>query len=133
MAKPLVSDAFWEFIKPLLPPEPQVGPKGGRPPVKNRPALTGIMFVLKLGAPWQSIPKELGAGSGSTCWRRLAEWTKAGVWQRLHRKALGRLVEQGLLQECLLIIDSASVRALLGGATPGPTRPIGPNRAANAT
>ena len=48
MAKPLVSDELWAVIQPLIPPE-RPKPKGGRPPVPDRQALTGILFVLKTG------------------------------------------------------------------------------------
>ena len=48
MAKELVPDELWETIEALLPPEPPK-PKGGRPLVDNRAALTGIIFVLKSG------------------------------------------------------------------------------------
>ena len=90
MAKPLVSDALWEVIAPLLPPElPK--PKGGRPRIPNRAALTGILFVLKTGLPWEDLPQELGCGSGVTCWRRLRAWQQAGVWHRLHLAVLDRL------------------------------------------
>ena len=61
----LVSDELWKQIEPLLPPLPPRSPKGGRPPVEHRPALTGIVFVLKTGIPWQDLPTELGCGSGS--------------------------------------------------------------------
>jgi transposase len=71
MAKELVSDELWEIIEPLLPPEPPK-PEGGRPRVDDRAALTGIIFVLKSGIPWEMLPKEMGCGSGVTCWRRLA-------------------------------------------------------------
>src|SRR5690348_4306488 len=70
MAAPLVSDAFWSLFAPLLPPRPP-RPKGGRPPVEDRAALTGILFVLKSGIPWEMLPREMGCGSGMTCWRRL--------------------------------------------------------------
>ena len=83
MAKPLVSVALWERIEPLLPPEP-LTPKGGRPRVPDRACLTGIIFVLKSGIPWELLPQELGCGSGMTCWRRLRDWQQAGVWERLH-------------------------------------------------
>ncbi|HEX9945557.1 MAG TPA: transposase, partial [Thermoanaerobaculia bacterium] len=43
--RPLVSDALWERIAPLLPPE-RAKPKGGRPRIADRAALTGILFVL---------------------------------------------------------------------------------------
>ena len=36
----------------------------------------------------ESLPKKLGLGSGMTCWRRLAEWQEAGVWDRLHQVLL---------------------------------------------
>ncbi len=51
MAKELVTDELWEAIEPLLPSEPSK-PKGGRPRVDDRAALTGIVFVLKSGIPW---------------------------------------------------------------------------------
>jgi transposase len=67
MAKELLPDAFWARIAPLLPPEPPK-PKGGRPRVSDRAALTGILFVLKTGIPWEYLPAEMGCGSGMTCW-----------------------------------------------------------------
>src|ERR671918_2807695 len=76
MAKELVTDELWETIEPLLPPEPPK-PQGGRPRIDDRAALTGIVFVLKSGIPWEMLPKEMGCGSGMTCWRRLKEWHEA--------------------------------------------------------
>lgn len=90
MAKELVSDELWEAIEPLLPEEPPK-PKGGRPRVPDRATLAGIVFVLKTGIPWEMLPKEMGCGSGSTCWPRLRDWQEAGVWRRLHRVLLERL------------------------------------------
>jgi transposase len=87
MAKELLPDAFWARIAPLLPPEPPK-PKGGRPRVSDRAALTGILFVLKTGIPWEYLPAEMGCGSGMTCWRRLRDWYQAGVWRRLHQVLL---------------------------------------------
>ncbi len=75
MAKELLPDALWARIAPLLPPEPPK-PKGGRPRVSDRAALTGILFVLKTGIPWEYLPAEMGRGSGMTCWRRLRTDTK---------------------------------------------------------
>ena len=69
MAKELLPDALWARIAPLLPPEPPK-PKGGRPRVSDRAALTGILFVLKTGIPWEYLPAEMACGSGMTCWRR---------------------------------------------------------------
>jgi transposase len=78
MGRELVTDELWEIIEPLLPPEPPK-PKSGRSRVPDRAVLTGIIFVLKSGIPWEMLPKEMGCGSGSTCWRRLREREEAGV------------------------------------------------------
>ncbi len=115
MAKPLVSDELWELIAPLLPPEPPK-PKGGRPPVPDRAALTGILFVLRSGIPWEMLPQEMGCGCGMTCWRRLAEWQAAGVWEKLHLVLLEKLQEAGQIDWSRAVLDASSVRAVLGGA-----------------
>src|SRR5581483_11876315 len=65
MAKQLVTDELWTIIEPLLPQEPPK-PKGGRPRVADRAALTGIIFVLRTGIPWEYLPPEMGCGSGMT-------------------------------------------------------------------
>ena len=92
MAKKLVTDELWKVIEPLLPEEP---PKGGRPRIDDRAVLTGILFVLKTGIPWEMVPKEMDCGSGMTRWRRLKEWHEAGVWERLHRRLLDRFRRSG--------------------------------------
>lgn len=61
MAKPLVSDALWQRLEPLLPPPP---PRRfrfpGRGPLDYRKILTGIVFLLKTGLNWEDLPAELG-------------------------------------------------------------------------
>jgi transposase len=66
MAKPLVTDALWNVMEPLLPKEP-AKPKGGRPRVADRAAPTGILSVLKSGIAWELLLQEMGCGSGVTC------------------------------------------------------------------
>jgi transposase len=132
MSKKRVTEALWEATGPLLP-EHKPSPKGGRPPVSDRACLEGIIFVLKTGMPWQMLPTRLGYGSGSTCWRRFRDWTRRGVWPKLHQRLLRVLGRRGKLNLERAVIDSASVRALKGGRTPGRTRPIAAKMAANAT
>ncbi len=132
MSKELVSDELWEIIEPLLPKEPPK-PKGGRPRVEDRAVLTGIVFVLKSGIPWEMLPKGVGRGSGSTCWRRLRDWQEAGVWGELHRVLLDRLGEADRIDWERASLDSASVSAKRGAKRPGPIRRIKANRARSAT
>src|SRR3712207_2338667 len=117
MAKPLLSDELWALVEPLLPPEPPK-PKGGRPRVPDRAALTGILFVLRTGLPWEYLPQELGCGSGMTCWRRLRDWQQAGVWQRLHQHLLDRLGYADRIDWSCASLDSGSVRAKKGAPRP---------------
>jgi len=97
MDKELVSDDLWETIEPLLPSDGRKLRGRGRPRVPARAALCGIVYVLKTGIPWKRLPKQLGYGSGVTCWRRLKEWQRAGVFLLLHRTLLERLGMLGVI------------------------------------
>jgi transposase len=131
MAKELVSDELWEIVEPLLPEEPPK-PQGGRPRVDDRAALTGIVFVLKSGIPWEMLPQEMGCGSGVTCWRRLKEWQEAGVWERLLQALLDRLGEADQIDWARASLDSASVPAKKGAEKPARIRRIRENRGRSA-
>lgn len=131
MAKPLVPNALWAVIEPLLPPEP-AKPKGGRPRVDDRAALAGIIFVLRSGIPWEMLPGEMGC-SGMTCWRRLRAWQAAGVWARLHRILLERLADAEKLDWSRASLDSSAIAAKKGALQPARTRRIAANRARSAT
>jgi transposase len=113
MSKPLVTDDLWELVEPLLP-KHKPRPKGGKPPVDDRVCLTGILFVLKTGIPWEDFPCEMGC-CGMTLWNRLDAWRKAGVWRRLHELLLAKLREAGEIDFARVIVDSSSVRAVHGG------------------
>jgi transposase len=132
MAKELVSDELWEVLELLLPPE-SPKPQGGRPRVDDRAALTGIIFVLKSGIPWEMLPKEMGCGSGMTCWGRLKEWHEAGVWERLHRVLLDRLGEADQIDWERASLDSASIPAKRGVQRPERIRQIKERRGRSAT
>jgi transposase len=131
MAKPLLTDELWQRIEPLIPARPP-RPKGGRPPVPDRAALTGIVFVLRTGIQWEYLPREMGCGCGMTCWRRLRDWHIAGVWQRIWQLLLDELGLADAIQWERVIVDSSSVRAVFGGHAPGQIPRIEPKMAANA-
>jgi transposase len=120
MAKPLLPDDFWEVIEPLIPKRPP-HPEGGRPPVADRKALTGIIFVLKSGIPWELLPQEMGCGCGMTCWRRLRDWHRAGVWYKIHHLLLNHLRQAKRLDFSRFLVDAIHVRAVGGGSQTGPS------------
>jgi transposase len=124
MAKPLVSDALWERIQPLLPPpKPRRFRYPGRKPLGDRKALTGILFVLKTGIPWESLPAEMGCGCGMTCWRCLRAWQEQGVWFQLYQLLLRELDDAGAINWARAAADSSFARAFGGveGSGPNPT------------
>ena len=131
MAKPLLDDSLWALIQPLLPNRARRAKYPGRKPVSDRAALTGILFVLKTGMAWQDLPLEMGCGSGMTCWRRLRDWQKAGVWEKLHRQLLRRLHMADRLDWSRAVVDSSAVRAVFGGFKRDQTRRTAAKRAAN--
>jgi transposase len=120
MARPLVDDELWSQIAPLLPP-PKPRPYGhpGRKPKPDRQVLAGILFVLQTGIPWEYVPKEMGSGSGMTCWRRLRDWQTAGVWQKIFEVLLAKLQHAKQIDWSRAAIDSSTVRAVGGGEKNG--------------
>jgi transposase len=79
MGRELVDNTLWAAIEPLLPRPKRRRTHPGRKPLDDRKILTGILFVLMSGIPREMLPKEMGCGSGMTCWRRLRAWEKAGA------------------------------------------------------
>ena len=124
MAKPLVSDELWGLVEPLIPKVPRRQRFPGRKRLDDRKVLTGILFVLQTGIPWEYLPQEMGCGSGMTCWRRLAEWQGQGVWARLHEVLLARLHAADQIDWQRAAIDSSHVRAVGGAPKPAPVRSI---------
>ena len=111
----LISDDLWALAEPLIPPPPPaVHGRTGRPRIDERAALEGIAYVLATGIGWAKLPRQLGYGSGWTCWRRMREWADAGVFDQLHQAVLDRLGETGGLDWSRASLDSVSVRAKRG-------------------
>lgn len=121
MAQEIVTDAFWTEIQPLLPPPKERRFRHpGRLPVDDRKVLTGILFVLKSGIPWEYLPQEMGCGCGMTAWRRLRDWQVAGVWNAMHVKMLAKLNGADQIDWSRALVDSSSIRAVGGGGKNGP-------------
>ncbi len=110
MAKPLVSDELWQLVEPLIPRVERRYRFPGRKRIDDRKVLTGI--------PWEYLPKEMGCGSGMTCWRRLKEWQEQGVWRQLHELLLAKLHASDRIDWSRAVIDSSHVRAVGGARRP---------------
>src|SRR4029453_7793354 len=131
MSKELVTDELWEVIEPLLPGEPPK-PKGGRPRIDDRAALTGIIFVLKSGIPWEMLPQEMGCGSGMTCWWGLRDGHEGGGWDRVPGVLPDLLGEARQIDWSRASLDSTSIPAKRGVTPSGPTPRIVANRVRSA-
>ncbi|GAA1234564.1 hypothetical protein GCM10009665_25950 [Kitasatospora nipponensis] len=126
-----VSDELWAVIEPLLPKVERRTRYPGRKRLDDRRVLQGVLFVLHTGISWGHLPQELGFGSGMTCWRRLAQWHEAGVWQRLHEVLLARLRAADALDFSRAAVDSSHVRALKGAPRRDEAQLTGAERAAS--
>jgi transposase len=115
----LLTDELWDIICQYIT-VAAPSPKGGRPRVPDRDCFRGILFVLREGIRWQSLPKEMGCGSGSTCYRRFRDWTAQGIWEKVHGYLVATLGERGCLNVHRAVVDSSSLRALQGGEHTGP-------------
>jgi transposase len=130
----IVPDGLWQRIEPLLPkPVPRDPRRPGRKRIPDRQVLSGILFVLHTGIQWEFLPQELGFGSGMTCWRRLEEWNRAGVWKQLHELLLAELQAAGKLDWSRAVIDSSHVRAARRGPKAVRARSTAPVRAPSTT
>ena len=109
----IVSDELWDRLEPLLPQRERRFCYPGLKPLSDREVLRGILYVLHTGIQREYLPKDLGFGSGMTCWRRLRDWNEACVWQRLHEILLAELNAASRLDWSRCVVDSSRVGARL--------------------
>lgn len=100
------------MVEPLLSKVERRTRHPGRERHPDRLVFQGILVVLHTGIAWEHLPQELGFGSGMTCWRRLAGWTEAGVWARLHEELLAKLRGAYALDCSRAAVDGSHSRAL---------------------
>ena len=110
---PLLTEAQWKKIAPLLPKPPKQR-KGGRPWIENRRVLEGILWILRSGARWQDLPEKFP--HPSTCWRRLRDWEERGVWLNIWRAFLSELNERQQLKWSESFLDGSFAPAKKGAA-----------------
>ena len=101
-----LTDAQWEQIAPLLPPQK---PRTGRPAEDHRQVLNGMLWILRTGAPWEDLPARYGpVGTVSS---RFYRWRKAGVFDRVLQRLQAQADARGELDWDLHFVDATVVRA----------------------
>jgi transposase len=120
--EPLLTDAVWERVAVMLPP---LRRGRGRPRVSDRACLEGILYVARWGLPWHAVPPGLGMAHGKTCWRRLDEWTRLGIWDAILEALLASGVKKLQLERVL--VDATMVSAKKGARRRAPARSIAGN------
>lgn len=134
MRADLVAHGLWDGGAPLLPPaHERRHRRPGRLRVPGRTALAGVLYVLRTGVAWRDLPAETVGCSGVTAWRRLRDWTEAGVWPRLHSALLTELRRTDLLDLDDCAVDGSHVRALKGGTMSAPRPSTAPAPAPSTT
>ena len=106
MDRPGLTDVQWEKLRPLLPPQK---PRTGRPAKDHRTVLEGILWVLRTGSPWRSLPERYG--SWKTASSRFYRWQRAGVWDRILADLRRKADAEGRLDWTLHFVDGTVVRA----------------------
>lgn len=107
MSRHDLTDSEWNVIRQFLPRE-RTG-KAGRPWKPHRQVISGILFVLRTGVPWTDLPTEYG--NFKTAYNRFRRWVKSGLWLKIFRSIIGRLLKEGEIDFELWCVDGTVIRA----------------------
>ena len=102
-----LSDAEWEKICPLLPPEKPVGKQRE---VDLREVLNAVFYRADNGMKWRALPSDFPAWQTVYGYFRL--WVKLGIWEQINAELVQQVREDAgrELQPSLVIMDSQSVK-----------------------
>ncbi len=121
-----VSDEFWKRVEPFVPKREKVPGKvfrrkagGGRKRMPERRVFEGIVFVLRTGCQWKSLPKER-FGSASSIHKYFRQWLKAGLFFALWRAGLAEYDDMEGIAWKWQSIDGAMIKAPLAKEATGP-------------
>lgn len=104
-----VSDVQWDYLQALLP----KGARTGRPRANEREILNGILYVLKTGCQWEDLPHDIAA-SPKTCHRRLLEYQRRRVWQKIVYALLREASRRGYLNFTNAYHDASVIKSKKG-------------------
>jgi transposase len=114
-----VSDELWKRVVQLIPSREresgkvfQRKPGGGRKPMPERRVFEGIVFVLRTGCQWKSLPRER-FGSASSIHKYFRQWLKTGFFLALWRAGLAEYDEMEGIAWKWQSVDGAMIKAPL--------------------
>lgn len=107
MSRHSLTDREWNTIRNFLPAERPN--RKGRSWCPHRQIISGIFWILTTGAAWRDVPEEFG--KWSTVYGRFRRWKNEGLWDRIHRRLLGRFDHGGRIDRLLWCVDGSVVRA----------------------
>jgi transposase len=120
-----LTEAAWQRIAPLLPPNPQ---RGGRWR-DHRQVLNGILWKIRTGADWRDVPERYGPWP--TLYQRFRCWSAEGTVDRLLTHVQVHDDAVGAVDWSAVCVDSPLVRAhqhAAGARTKGTrTNPVKPS------
>lgn len=116
MRRKQVSEGEWAKIQGLL---PNNSGKLGRNYRDHRQVVEGILWRLRVGAPWRDIPDDFGPWSTVYC--RYRTWIKSGLWHQIFQYVHTLCDDGQQLDWSAHFVDGTIVRAhqKAAGATNG--------------
>jgi len=133
MVRTWAPDDFWQVAQPLIPVPPPRPQGGGKKRADDRAVLAAIVYLVQADCSWPKLPAQLFGVSRSTTHRRFTEWTRSGLWVRLHQQFLHRLAVVSEIDWSRVIVDSIAIRAQKGALTPARTRSTAASPAQRST
>jgi transposase len=113
-----VSDALWGHVAPLIPEHKRVRgrkykrrPGAGRKRMSPRRVFEAIVYVLRTGCQWKSLPREYGSASSVHAY--FLKWKRYGVFVKMWRRGLAVYDEMEGIAWSWQSIDGAMVKAPL--------------------
>ena len=105
MLRHRLTDPQWELVEDLFSPPARTG----RPRRDRREILDGILWILRTGAPWRDLPRELGPWA--TAWDLFDTWSNDGTLDAILSRLRAAGIDAGLIDRDLWCIDGTVVRA----------------------
>jgi putative transposase len=112
-----LSDVQWRRVKGLLPKSAHIG----RPRVNDREVINGILYVLSTGCRWEDLPHDIDV-SCQTCNRRLLEYQRRRVWQKILRELMKEANRRHKLNLTNCYHDASAIKSKRGRKIKSVTR-----------